>query len=156
MWAQPSWRIRRATAADRAFVERLAERLLVGTAPWRQRAALLATFRGWLVANIEAQGEDGAAFIAESPDGTPAGVVTVSASKHFTGEAQAEIGELAVTEEAEGQGAGAALLAAAERWAYAHGYQVVSLGTGAANTRARSFYARHGFREEDVRLTKVL
>jgi ribosomal protein S18 acetylase RimI-like enzyme len=152
----PIWHIRPATAADHALAERLASRLLVGTAAWRDREALHATFRTWLLENIAAQGDKGAAFVAESPLGTTVGIVTVSASQHFTGEQQAEIGELAVFEDAEGQGVGSALLAAAEQWAREHGYRFVSLGTGAANTHARTYYAHHGFREEDIRLTKEL
>lgn len=149
-----TWRIRPAMPTDGALAERLATRLLTGVASWRSRAALLATFRAWLVENIDAQGDKGAAFVAESSEGTPVGVVTVSASKHFSGEPQAEIGELAVADDVEGQGVGSALLAAAEQWARERGYHFVSLGTGAANTRARAFYAQHGFREEDIRLTK--
>lgn len=155
----PPWRIRRATLADRPFAEAVATRLLVGTAPWRDRDALLTTFHGWLLdglATSDAGGNDHAAFIAECSSGSPVGMVTVSASKHFTGEPQAEVGELAVIAEVEGQGTGTALVGAAENWARQHGYHFLSLATGAANSHARTFYARQGFAEEDVRLTKRL
>lgn len=153
------WRIRRATPDDLGFAAESASRLLVGTAPWRDRDALLATFRAWLVeaimASTEQQG-DKAAFIAETPGGIPLGIITVGTSAHFTGEPQVEIGELAVTAAAEGKGVGSALLQAAEAWAHEQGYHVLTLGTGAANAHARAFYAHHGFREEDIRLTKVM
>jgi GNAT superfamily N-acetyltransferase len=47
-------------------------------------------------------------------------------------------------------------LAAAEDWARERGLGLLVLDTGAANTRARAFYARHGYTEESVRRTKVL
>ena len=47
-------------------------------------------------------------------------------------------------------------MAAAEEWARRQGLACVSLDTGAANTRARAFYAALGYEEEDVRLTKRL
>jgi GNAT superfamily N-acetyltransferase len=154
--AAPRWRIRPATEADRAFLDDLAPRLTIGIPPWRDPEAMLATVRRWLADGLVGMGADAAMFIAEAPDGTPVGVATVARSAHFTGTPQAEIGELAVVEAGEGRGAASALLDAAETWARERGFRFVSLGTGAANTRARAFYARHGFGEEDVRLTKAL
>jgi GNAT superfamily N-acetyltransferase len=45
---------------------------------------------------------------------------------------------------------------AAEEWARRQGLACVTLHTGAANARARTFYAALGYEEEDVRLTKRL
>jgi ribosomal protein S18 acetylase RimI-like enzyme len=45
---------------------------------------------------------------------------------------------------------------AAEEWARRQRLTCVTLHTGAANTRARAFYAALGYEEEDVRLTKRL
>ncbi|HEU4784712.1 MAG TPA: GNAT family N-acetyltransferase [Ktedonobacterales bacterium] len=149
-------RIRPATAADRAFLEQLAPRLTSGIPPWRSREAMLATVRGWLLDNLERMGADGAVFIAEDADGTPVGAATVERSAHFTGTPQGELGELAVIEAVEGQGVAALLLAAAEDWAREQGLPFLALGTGAANSRARAFYARHGYQEEDVRLARAL
>ena len=95
-------------------------------------------------------------FIAERSDGTRLGVATVAHHVNFTGEPQAYLGELAVAEEAEGRGIGRLLADAVERWARDQGYRLVVLETGAANTRARSFYAGLGYREESVRLVKEL
>jgi len=36
------------------------------------------------------------------------------------------------------------------------GLDRISLETGAANTRARGFYERQGYQDEEVRLTRVL
>lgn len=150
------WRIRPARANDAVFLERLAPRLAIGIPPWRDEAAMVATARGWLLADLERAGQDAAVFLAETLNGVPVGAVAVAHSQHFTGAPQAEVGELAVVEDWEGRGVGAALLAAAEDWARERALPFISLATGAANTHALSFYARHGYQREDVRLTKPL
>lgn len=153
------WRIRPATASDRAFLEELAPRLTIGIPAWRDQAAMLATARQWLLNALEKKEEmrpDATMFIAEGPSGAPVGVAAIAGSTHFTGVSQAELGELAVVAAYEGQGVASALLAAAEAWARERGFRFITLGTGTANTRARAFYARHGYAEEDVRLAKPL
>ncbi len=152
----PQWHVRRATNAERGFLEALAPRLTIGIPPWRDPAVMLATVRRWLADGLAWMGVDATVFIAEARDGTPVGAATIARSSHFTGVPQAELGELTVVAEVEGQGAASALLAACEAWAREQGFAFVSLGTGAANSRARAFYARHGYGEEDVRLTKAL
>ncbi len=156
MAEKTQWHIRPATAADRAFLEQLAPRLTIGIPAWRSREAMLATVRGWLLENLDRMGADGAVFIAEDADGTLVGAATVERSAHFTGTPQGELGELAVIEAVEGQGVAALLLAAAEDWAREQGLPFLALGTGIANSRARAFYARHGYLEEDIRLAKAL
>lgn len=84
------------------------------------------------------------------------GFVGIASEVHFTGEAQAYIGELVVAEDAQGHGIGQCLLSAAESWARTNRYRVVALDTGAANSRARTFYARQGYNEESIKLAKVL
>jgi GNAT superfamily N-acetyltransferase len=150
------WTIRQATPADRAFLEGLAPRLAIGIPPWRAAAAMTATMRGFLLEDLARMGPDATVLIASGADGAPVGAATISRSKHFTGSPQADLGELAVVAEVEGQGAASALLAAAEAWARERGLPFVALATGAANTRARAFYARHGYGDEDVRLVKPL
>jgi GNAT superfamily N-acetyltransferase len=154
----PVWRVRLATAADRALFESLAPRLNIGRAPWIDEGAMLATMRGYLLDDLERMGAapSVAVFIAEGRDGVPAGALSIERNTHFTGAPQAYIGELAVREETEGQGAASALLAAAESWAREHGAQLVALETGVRNTRARAFYERRGYDEESVKLVKVL
>jgi GNAT superfamily N-acetyltransferase len=153
MAQETQWRIRLATVADRAFLERLAPRLTIGIPPWRSHEVMLATVRGWLLENLDGMGVDGTVFIAEDADGTPVGAATVERSAHFTGTPQ---GELAVIDAVEGQGVAALLLAAAEDWAREQGLPFLALGTGIANSRARAFYARHGYQEEDIRLVRAL
>jgi GNAT superfamily N-acetyltransferase len=156
MAQETRWRIRTATVADRAFLEQLVPRLAIGIPPWRSPEAMLATVRSWLLENLESMGTDGTVFIAEDADGPPVGAATVDRGTHFTGTPQAELGELAVIEAVEGQGVAALLLAAAEDWAREQGLPYLALGTGVANGRARAFYARHGYQEEDIRLAKSL
>ena len=151
-----TWTIRPATPDDRSFLEQLAPRLAIGIPPWRDAAAMTATMRGFLLEDLARMGSDATVLIATRADGTPVGAATISRSKHFTGSPQAELGELAVVAAVEGQGAASALLAAAEAWARDQGLPFVALATGAANTRARAFYARHGYADEDVRLAKPL
>ncbi len=69
----PRWRIRPATAADRAFLDRLAPRLAIGIPPWRDPAAMLATARRWFAGDLERMGADAMVFIAEAASGTPVG-----------------------------------------------------------------------------------
>lgn len=151
-----AWRVRRAVPADRAFLERLASRLTIGAAPWLDPAAMRESMRSFLLGDLAKTEQHAAMFVAEAHDGSPVGAVAIEQSRHFTGEPQDYIGELAVVEDAEGQGVGTALLAAAESWARQHGATRIALDTGAANTRARAFYARHGYAEESVKLVKVL
>lgn len=149
-------RVRPFTHADRDAVLNLAPRLTIGIAPWRDPAIFLATARTWIAGSIDGIGPTGAVFVAEDSDRRCLGFVSVARNVHFTGEEQAYIGELAVATVAEGQGVGRALLAAAENWAREQGYGLVVLDTGAANTRARTFYERAGYAEESVKLVKTL
>lgn len=151
-----TWRVRLATAADRALLESLAPRLVIGRAPWIDEGAMLATMRGYLLDDLERMGPNVAVFIADGRDGAPAGALSIERNTHFTGVPQAYIGELAVREEAEGQGAASALLEAAESWAREHGARLIALETGVHNTRARAFYERRGYGEESVKLVKSL
>ncbi len=148
--------VRLATPADRDFLIRMAPRLLAGYAPWRDADRMLSTMEGFLIENLETSPEKGAMFIAQRSDGTPLGVVSVADHTNFTGERQAYLGELAVLEEAEGHGIGRVLVGAAERWAQDRGHTLLVLETGAANARARDFYARLGYQEESVRLVRLL
>ena len=95
-------------------------------------------------------------LIAEDEQGERFGFATVSHSTHFTGQRQAYIGELATSEIGEGRGVGAALVKACEQWAGEQGYTILTVSTGAANTRALRFSHHLDFHDEDVTLTKLL
>ena len=152
----PGVQIRRATPDDRGFLHQIAPRLLVGYAPWRDPARMLAAMERFLLESLQAPLEKGMMVVAERSDGARLGVVSVARHENFTGERQAYLGELAVVEEAEGQGVGRLLVEAAEQWARDSGHALLVLDTGAANVRARDFYTHRGYQEESVRLVKLL
>lgn len=82
--------------------------------------------------------------------------ITASERPHFTGDRQAVIDDLAVSEDFEGRGIAKALLRVVEVWAQARHLSYISVETGATNDRALSLYRNAGFADEDVRLTKVV
>jgi len=151
-----SIRVRPYVPADQPFVLSLAPRLVIGIPPWRDPEKMLATVQRWLTNSIRHQGTETALFIAEGEQGERLGFASISHDSHFTGERQANIGELAVSEAAEGHGVGHALVVVCEQWARDQGYTFLVLATGAANERARGFYHHLGFLEEDVTLMKLL
>lgn len=150
------WTIRAYEPGDRQVVSALAARLLTGATLWRDRARWLEAVRGWVSGSIDAVGQAQQALLVVTDEDRVAGFVSLSTRSHFTGEVDAYVGELVVAEWAEGRGAGQALVEAAESWATVNGHPRLTLETGAANLRARDFYARAGHHEEDVRLTKQL
>jgi ribosomal protein S18 acetylase RimI-like enzyme len=150
------WQVRPYESHDHDALVAIAERLAEGAAGWRDPARWSAAVRGWVTGSIDRAAQDGAALLVATGAGRVAGFVSVSSRRHFTGDIDAYIGELVVAAGAEGRGAGRALLAAAEDWASRRGYDRLTLETGAANARARAFYARAGYAEEEVRLSKDL
>jgi len=155
--------IRPARGDDREQVLALAPRLTEGAAPWRVQDAVLTAATGWLDTSLDAALAGSAAMyvacVATDDSATPSrvvGVLSVSHNRHFTGDDDAYIGELAVAPDAVRTGVGRQLVRAAEAWARQEGLRRVSLHTGAANATARAFYGALGFREEDVRLTLLL
>ena len=151
-----SIRVRSSVPSDGEAILALSDRLTIGMALWRDRAACRRAVHGWVVASLERSPETGAVFVAEDEAGELAGFISVEASTHFSGEAEAYIGELVVDESWEGFGVGRMLVLQAEEWASMRGFRSLTLVTRSANTAARHFYDRLGFLEEEVRLTKLL
>lgn len=141
---------------DCTFVFSLAPRLAIGRQPWRDLVLWLKTVEEWLTESIDQHNQKTMIFIAEDEQGERVGFATVSHSIHFTGQPQAYIGELVTSEKAEGRGVGSALVEACERWARERGYKIITLTTGAGNSRALRFYEHLGFQNEDIGLTKLL
>lgn len=150
------WAIRPLEPRDGDAVLALADRLSVGSPSWRDRGRWLIAVRGWVEGSARVASEPGHAMFVACEDGRVAGFVSLGTRTHFTGDVDAYIGELVVAEWAEGRGAGRALLSAAEQWATAEGHRRLTLESGAANARALQFYTRAGYREEDIRLTKLM
>jgi GNAT superfamily N-acetyltransferase len=142
--------IRPYSPEDEEGVRALASRLVIGAAAWIPAEAMAASIQKWLDDSLA-----GVAFVAEDSSHI-VGFATVSERKHFTGVSEAYVGELAVAADSEGSGIGRALMEAVESWAKTQGLARVSLDTGAANAGARAFYARLGYEEDDVRLSKPI
>jgi ribosomal protein S18 acetylase RimI-like enzyme len=148
--------IRAAADDDKEAIFALAPRLAEGVAPWRDQDVARTAGRRWLADSLAAAAAgDGAVLVASDGDAI-VGVISVRASRHFTGERDGYIGELAVAEGAARRGIGSALIEAADGWAREHGLVNLTLHTGAFNTGARAFYAAAGFAEEEVRLTRAV
>jgi ribosomal protein S18 acetylase RimI-like enzyme len=150
------WRIRPATGADQDAVSALADRLCEGVAPWRDPEAVLTAVSGWVQSSLATMGDPGHAVLVAELEGRVVGFVTLSPSRHWSGEAEASIGELVVSQRAEGGGIGRALVQAAMARARENGCARISVSTGAANARARALYRRLGFEEEDVTTSRAL
>lgn len=143
-------------SADRDDVLRLAERLTIGVAEWRDTEQVLAAARKWVEDSIDARGADSTVLVAEGEQGERLGFVSVARKTHFSGDLQAYVGELVVDAAAEGRGVGRQLMLSAEAWARERGLRFITLDTGAGNAGARAFYGRLGYLAEDVSFTKVL
>lgn len=98
---------------------------------------------------------DRAVWVAETAAAV-VGVATASEVEHFTGQRDCYLGELAVDVSVQGTGVGRSLVEHVEAWARDRGLAAIRLDTGAANAGARAFYARLGFLEEQVQLTRPL
>jgi ribosomal protein S18 acetylase RimI-like enzyme len=132
----------------------LSQRLTIGVAPWRDPVKVAAAARGWITTSLALAGDDGHAVLVAVLDEQVAGLVSLAEREHFTGDLDAYIGELATSSAAEGRGAARALMAAAGQWAAGRGLARIALDTGARNHRARRFYDKAGFEEEDIRLSR--
>jgi len=151
-------RIRRATAEDRDFMFAQADRLAaVAELSWHaQEDVLRFQHRFMNVALARPESETGS-FIAENSAAERLGFVHVEASSDsVTLEPCAYVSLLAVTEGAEGRGVAGQLMQAAEDWARQKGFRLICLDVFANNRRARTFYARQGYQDDSLRLTKPL
>ncbi|MGB5951414.1 MAG: GNAT family N-acetyltransferase [Ornithinimicrobium sp.] len=149
--------IRAFEAQDRASVMAMAGRLMTGVAEWRNQNAAQSAVSSWVADSLDAA--DPATqpvMVAVSTGDTVVGLVTTGTRPHWTGDVDAYVGELVVTEQAAGQGIGRRLMEAAEEWAASVGHQRLTIETGGANTAARGFYMTAGYVEEEVILSKAL
>ncbi|MBN1812185.1 MAG: GNAT family N-acetyltransferase [Anaerolineae bacterium] len=149
-------RVRPYVPGDHAFVLGLSPRLTIGVQPWRDLELWLKTVEGWLTESIRQHDRRTKVLIAEDAGGERLGFATVSHDERFTGQPQANIGELVTRESAEGCGVATALVEACEEWARAQDYTLLTVSTGAANARALRLYHGLDFEDEDVTLTKLL
>ncbi|MGW6277512.1 N-acetyltransferase family protein [Kribbella sp. NPDC055071] len=146
--------VRRYAERDRRAVLDLASRLAEGVAPWRPTDGVAVAVSDWVLQAVDRADEpDRFVYVAEV-DGVVAGFVSGAERRHWSGQPELYVGELAVSTHYEGHGVGRGLIDAVSEHAKQLGLTTITLDTGAANTNARAFYQRLGFEEEDVKLTK--
>ena len=149
--------VRPATEFDHAAIRALAAELTAGVAPWRPADGVASAAAVWVADACRAgTGAGSALLVACDAEGALLGFAGVSARRHFSGEREAYLGELVVAPEARRRGVATRLVAAAEEWATGQGLARLTLDTGTANAAARALYARLGYLEEQVTLTRAL
>ncbi|WP_119301628.1 GNAT family N-acetyltransferase [Dongia deserti] len=150
--------IRRSRPDDRDFIFAQATRLAsVAELPWHSGEDVLRFQRRFMANTLARPETECATFIAETDSGDRIGFVHVEASTDsVTLEPCGYVSLLAVVETALGQGIARRLMDAAEDWARQQGFRLICLDVFANNQRARAFYARQGYRDDSLRLTKPL
>ncbi|MDQ3438890.1 MAG: GNAT family N-acetyltransferase, partial [Planctomycetota bacterium] len=120
--------IRSATAADRDFLHRLADRLADFDRPaWRSRDEIADGDRRALDDALDNPQAATELFVAEL-SGAPVGCVLMwTLEDYFSQDWHAHVSVLAVTKEAEGKGVGRTLMDHAEAWARARGHHSITL-----------------------------
>ena len=131
-----------------------ADQLLTGMAPWRPAAGLAAAAASWV--DDACRGSADAVLLVARDGDAVLGFAGVTERTHVSGELEADLGELVVAPGARRRGVGGLLVRAAEEWAAGRGLRRVTLETGAANEGARALYARLGYGEEQVTLTRAV
>ncbi len=146
-----------ATPDDLPFMHSLSPRLSrVPRPPWHDAAAMDGFQDRHMAASL-APVDGSSTLIARGADGRRLGYTHLRPGKDgVTDEPCGYVALLAVTEEAEGMGVARRLMEAAEDWARARGYRLLSLDVFADNGRAVEFYERRGFRSETFRMVKPL
>jgi ribosomal protein S18 acetylase RimI-like enzyme len=148
--------IRPATAADRALLVSLDERLIgEAVVPGITRENLVA-FQSTYTRNALDNDQPGVmTLVAVDQAGQPLGYIQLEPHHDMlTGGTSGYVSVLAVRAEAEGRGVARRLLDAADDWAVRSGFQFLLLDVFASNAPARRFYARRGFVDESLRLRR--
>jgi ribosomal protein S18 acetylase RimI-like enzyme len=179
MIAPLSFTIRLYQPADREEITAIAQRLAEnGIPPWRDPLKALDWHNRTTEHIFEEEAPGDAIYVAEAAPGSLHGLpsslpgspgnllgspgsllgfVALRTNRDFqTGEEQGYVSDFAVSQPAEGRGVAQALMAAAEEWARTRQYRFLTLDVFAMNQRARAFYARAGFAEQNLRLIKDL
>ena len=148
--------VRPAVAADHPAVQALAGELTAGVPPWRPADGVAAAAASWVADACRAADDDHLLLVACGPDGGVLGFAGASTRRHFSGEREVYLGELAVAPAARRRGVAARLVAGVEAWTRSRGLSRVTLDTGAANHPARELYERLGYAAEQVTLTRAV
>ncbi len=150
--------IRRATQTDAPAILALVPRLATSFTPppWRDPTAMVATDLAVMAEAIRSTAEDPAVFVADV-EGVIAGFIHVcSLEDYYRRRKHGHVADIVVAEDSQGRGIATALLARAEDWSRAQGYDWMSLGVFEQNIRAEQLYEKLGFRRDVIRLLKPL
>jgi len=124
--------------------------------PWREPEAMIATDLDVIAEALRSISGDPAIFVAEA-DGVVAGFVHVrSLEDYYRRRKHGHVADLVVASGLEGRGVATALLARAEEWSRAQGYDWMTIGVFEENARAEGLYQKLGYRRDIIRLLKVL
>jgi ribosomal protein S18 acetylase RimI-like enzyme len=147
--------IRPAHERDCEFMAGLVPSLLeFGSLTWDDAGPSAPGFREVLADAVRAQGPRSTLLVAERPDGTRLGFISLREGEDVVGAARGHVADLAVTAEARRLGVGTALMKAGEAWARERGLPALSLDVWSTNERALAFYRRLGYRAESLCLVK--
>ncbi len=150
--------IRRAVADDAAAILALVPRLVSAFSPppWRNPDEMTATDHHVMADALRSAAEDPSVFVAEI-DGVIAGFIHVrSLEDYYRRRKHGHVADLVVAPEQEGRGIATALIARAEEWSRAQGYDWMTLGVFEQNVRAERLYQELGYRRDVIRLLKPL
>jgi GNAT superfamily N-acetyltransferase len=150
--------VRPARRGDRGVVLEIVERLAAfGPPAWRRPADIVEGEARTLRAFFDHPPPRATLLVAESARLGPVGFVFLEEARdYFTLASHGHIGIIAVSERAEGTGAGSALMRAAEAWASARHYPILTLNVFEDNHRARRVYEHFGFRPDTIKYLKPL
>jgi ribosomal protein S18 acetylase RimI-like enzyme len=150
----PAVTTRPATPGDLDFIVSLIPSFAsFGLPPWRDPEPFLAACEERLRKAMEA---GATVLVAEDEAGTPLGFVHLDPVIDLTGRPRGHVGDVAVAEAAQGLGVGRVLMAEAEAWARAAGYEYLGLTAIATNERALGFYEHLGYGRDSISLVKRL
>ncbi len=148
--------IRPFTERDRAFFQRVVDRLMPSELSHRDPEAFAAWFQR-LASGESPHAAGTETFVAVDDDDQPLGLLMIQPStEYFTGAPRAYVETLVVAAEAEGQGVARALMHHAETWARERGYTGIALDVFAANSHAIAFYERAGYTPDHIRMVKAV
>jgi ribosomal protein S18 acetylase RimI-like enzyme len=149
--------IRPACDDDGEFVASQASSLLEFASPaWSDPDAMAPGFRRALARAVTDPEPRATVLIAQAPDGTRLGFISLKVRPDAAGAERAHVADLAVAEDSRRLGVGRTLMEAGEAWAREQGFDVLSLDVWATNKRAQSFYIGMGYRAESTCLIKSL
>lgn len=151
-------RVRPATPESAEFVLSLVPQLVAfGPPSWRRVPQMIDTDTLVIGRALEGLSAGATILVAEDAGGKPLGFIHVCGdADYYSREECGHIADVVVAPEARGRGVGEALLAAAEQWARARGYSLLTLNVFIENTHARALYERTGFGAEIIRYVKEL